>query len=94
MRGAIGAAAVLWLGLGLIGCSPKSAPTEQAESPQQTPPAAASLDPGGTKFDPPIEASEVPRGSSYCDMGTVHYAHPGHSNEPCPVCGMALKYKE
>lgn len=45
----------------------------------------------GTKFDPPIEKSQLPDGVWYCDMKTVHYAAKSEGDGKCPYCGMKLK---
>jgi len=64
-------------------------PTETASSPAATPALAAE----GQRFDPAIEASEVPEGAWMCDMGTVHYAAGEKHEGKCPVCGMNLTQK-
>jgi hypothetical protein len=46
--------------------------------------------PGGTRFDPPVQPSQIPPGAWYCDMGTVHYARLDRGNGRCPECGMPL----
>ena len=47
----------------------------------------------GKKFDPVVEAEQVPAGAWYCDMGTVHYARMEKGDGSCPECGMKLKQK-
>ncbi len=48
----------------------------------------------GTKFDPPVNASQVPDGAWMCDMGgSVHYASMDEGDGKCPTCGMALVHK-
>lgn len=46
----------------------------------------------GQKFDPAIQAEQLPAGAWYCDMGTVHWAA---TEKPeggkCPECNMDLK---
>lgn len=45
----------------------------------------------GTKFDPPVEKSQIPAGAWICDMGKVEYARMEKGDGKCPVCGMMLK---
>lgn len=46
----------------------------------------------GTKFDPPVEVEQLPKGAWYCDMGTVHWAGMKNTEDgQCPECGMKLK---
>jgi hypothetical protein len=47
----------------------------------------------GKKFDPVVEAEQMPAGAWYCDMGTVHYASMDKGDGSCPECGMKLKQK-
>ncbi len=44
----------------------------------------------GTKFDPPVQKSQVPDGSWICDMGMVHYARSQKGDGICPLCSMKL----
>lgn len=46
--------------------------------------------PEGTRFDPPVRVSQIPPGSWYCDLGTVHYARTARGDAICPVCGLPL----
>ncbi len=46
--------------------------------------------PEGTRFDPPVQPSQIPPGAWYCDMGTVHYASLDRGDGSCPECGMRL----
>ncbi len=46
--------------------------------------------PEGRRFDPPVQVTQLPAGSWYCDLGTVHYARGQEGDGRCPVCGMAL----
>ncbi|MEQ9077687.1 MAG: hypothetical protein RLP09_27745 [Sandaracinaceae bacterium] len=48
------------------------------------------LEADGSRFDPAIQAEQVPDGAWYCDMGTVHYAAPTQGDGSCPICGMRL----
>ncbi|QDG49491.1 hypothetical protein FIV42_01675 [Persicimonas caeni] len=46
----------------------------------------------GQKFDPAIQAEQLPAGAWYCDMGTVHWAAMEKpEGGKCPECNMALK---
>lgn len=46
----------------------------------------------GTKFDPPVQPSQLPEGAWYCDMGTVHWAAMVTPEDgKCPQCSMDLK---
>lgn len=47
----------------------------------------------GSRFDPPIKIDEVPQGSWYCDMGTVHYAQSEAGDKTCKICKMKLSHK-
>ncbi|MBA2662882.1 MAG: efflux RND transporter periplasmic adaptor subunit [Bradymonadaceae bacterium] len=48
---------------------------------------------GGTRFEPPVQASQLPDDVWYCDMGTVHYAQGEQGDATCPVCNMRLVHK-
>jgi hypothetical protein len=48
---------------------------------------------GGSVFDPPVLISQIPPGTWYCDMGTVHYAQPARGDGVCRECGMPLTKK-
>lgn len=46
----------------------------------------------GQKFDPAVQAEQLPAGAWYCDMGTVHWAAMEKpEGGKCPECNMALK---
>lgn len=46
----------------------------------------------GTKFDPAVQAEQMPAGAWYCDMGDVHWAAMEKPESgKCPECNMALK---
>ena len=46
----------------------------------------------GKKFDPAIQAEQLPAKAFYCDMGTVHWAGMQKpEGGKCPECNMALK---
>jgi len=48
----------------------------------------------GEQFDPPLpNASSLPLGVWYCDMGTVHWAQGEPGTGKCPICGMELVQK-
>ena len=47
----------------------------------------------GKEFKPPIQASQLPDGVWYCDMGTVEYARKDKGDGRCPICKMRLKEK-
>ncbi len=48
----------------------------------------------GKKFDPSVDASQIPGGAWHCNMNDkVHYAAMKKGNGECPVCGMKLKQK-
>ena len=69
--------------------------TSREDAPALVPPAAiVTLPAEGARFDPPVEASAIPEGAWYCDMGTVHYAQPDKGDGTCPVCGMLLSAKD
>ncbi len=55
--------------------------------------ALAKIAPKGSKFDPAIPVSRVPKGAWYCDMGTVHYARIEKGDGICQLCGMRLKQR-
>ena len=44
----------------------------------------------GTRFDPPVQGDQLPPGTWYCDLGTVHYARRDRGSGTCPECGMTL----
>lgn len=46
--------------------------------------------PEGSRFNPPVRVTQLPPGTWYCDLGTVHYARPDQGDGQCPVCGLAL----
>lgn len=66
--------------------------TAPAPAPREAP-APAGLPAEGKVFHPAVEASEVPSGAWYCDMGTVHYAASEKGDGVCPVCKMKLVQK-
>lgn len=45
----------------------------------------------GSRFDPPVSASQIPVGAWMCDMNGVHFASLEHGDGECPICGMDLK---
>ena len=47
----------------------------------------------GKRFEPPVQASQLPGGAWYCDMGTVHWAQLEEGSKACPLCKMDLKQK-
>ena len=48
----------------------------------------------GTRYDPPVKASEIPAGAWMCEMGgKVHYAAKERGDGKCPVCSMKLVQK-
>ena len=48
----------------------------------------------GESFSPPLQnASSLPSGVWYCDMGTVHWAQGEKGTGKCPICGMDLVQK-
>jgi len=47
----------------------------------------------GTRFDPPVQISQIPDGAWFCDMGTVHYARTEKGDGRCAVCGMRLSQR-
>ena len=53
--------------------------------------AAVTVAPAGSRFDPAIAPEQLPEGTWYCDMGTVHYARGEKGDGNCAECGMALK---
>jgi len=48
----------------------------------------------GSKFDPPVNSSQIPLGAWMCEMGGVHFASLSPGDGKCPTCGMKLKQKE
>lgn len=76
--------------------APAQPDTASAEPPPAEPePVANTVEVAadGTKFDPPVQVSEIPDGAWMCEMDTVHYASLEPGNGECPVCGMTLKQK-
>jgi hypothetical protein len=48
----------------------------------------------GEKFSPALpDATSLPTGVWYCDMGTVHWAQGDEGSGKCPICGMHLVKK-
>lgn len=72
----------------------EEAPAEEAAAKEE---AAEKLEPvevaaAGTKFEPAVQAEQLPAGAWYCDMGTVHWAGTDKPDDgKCPECGMELK---
>ena len=50
--------------------------------------------PKGRKLEPPVKPKELPSGTYYCDMGTVHYARSEKGDNTCPICKMKLTLKQ
>ncbi len=90
----VGTAMIVSILLG--GCKEKEAETNAASAGtvEQTAPQAVQIGEGGTRFDPPIAASQIPDGAWMCNMnGKVHYASQTQGDGKCPVCGMGLVHK-
>lgn len=50
--------------------------------------------PAGERFSPALpNASSLPSGVWYCDMGKVHWAQGEQGTGKCPICGMDLVQK-
>ena len=89
-----------------LACENKPATSPTPEAPTPAAPVAATpspdngagskvvvVDAQGSKFDPPVEISQLPDGVWYCDMGTSHYARKEQGDGKCELCKMALKHK-
>jgi hypothetical protein len=83
----------------VAGCDKPAQPTQQAATESPAAPAVAPS-PGvvtvaadGSRFDPAIQAEQLPAGAWYCDMGTVHFARMTEGDGKCPICHMKLKHK-
>jgi hypothetical protein len=49
----------------------------------------------GSKFDPAVQAEQIPADAWYCDMGSVHWAGMQKPDDgKCPRCGMKLKQSD
>lgn len=93
------------LAMALLACGGAAPPADVADvppdpaQPEQEPtdaePAADTVEVAadGTKFDPPVQTSEIPEGAWMCEMDSVHFASLEQGNGECPVCGMTLKQK-
>ena len=79
-------------GCGEEGASSAEEPaTEEASNPAVNVVAVAA---DGTRFDPAVNASQIPDGSWMCDMnGQVHYASRTQGDGTCPICSMELVHK-
>ena len=79
------------------GSTPPTAPSPVAEAAREGDDPNAdgvAVSESGTKFEPPIDAGQVPEGAWMCDMnGQVHYASKTRGDGKCPVCSMALVQK-
>lgn len=73
----------------------KTTPGEKAEEKtpsKETELAKVSVEAKGSAFDPPVQATRLPEGAWYCDMGTVHWAAMEKpADGKCPTCSMPLK---
>ncbi len=47
----------------------------------------------GANYDPAVAIEQIPEGSWYCDMGTVHYARAEKGDGECARCQMSLVQK-
>lgn len=55
---------------------------------------SSEIPPAGKEFNPPLpNASSLPSGTWYCDMGFVHWAQRDPGTKKCPRCGMDLVHK-
>ena len=71
--------------------TPADAPDNQAA--QLAGPKTVEVGKTGSKFDPPVDKSQIPDGAWMCDMGTVHYASLEKGAGKCPICTMPLVQK-
>ncbi len=78
----------------LAACEKGSPGSETGGEPAVEPTSAAASPAQGTRHDPPVEPEQLPEGTWYCDMGTVHYSCPDKGDGKCPVCHMKLKQKD
>ena len=81
-----------FLVLVLLGACEKKESAPQGDAPSGSSAAKmVTVAPNGTKFDPPVEKSQIPEGTWICDMGSVHYARGEKGDGKCPLCSMDLK---